>query len=205
MHDRYVLLRRERDLTDKDRLLLSGWLKNYDELGVAYRLKENFFGIYDAQSPDEAQGRFLEWKSRITPEVAPAFSDLVRAWDNWTPWILGYFDHPVTNAYTESLNNLIRVMHRLGRGYSFEALRAKILFAEGAHKHKNSRPKFERREKERIESVREYGVFEDLLSGGLERSVPKSKPAPSTRAYEPPKNYGVDISTLAKMIEDGTL
>ena len=82
--------------------------------------------------------------------MAPAFSDLVRAWENWTPWILGYFDHPVTNAYTESLNNLIRVMNRLGRGYSFEALRAKILFAEGAHKHKNSRPKFERREKERI-------------------------------------------------------
>ena len=118
MHDRYVLLRRERDLTDKDSLLLSGWLKNYDELGIAYRLKEDFFGIYDAQSPDEAQGRYLEWKSRITPEVAPAFTDLVRAWDNWTPWILGYFDHPVTNAYTESLNSLIRVMDRLGRGYS---------------------------------------------------------------------------------------
>jgi transposase len=31
-------------------------------------------------------------------------------------------------------------MNRLGRGYSFEALRAKILFAEGAHKHKLSRP-----------------------------------------------------------------
>jgi len=110
-----------------------------------YRLKEDFFKIYDAQSPDEAQGRYIEWKRRITPEIAPAFFDLVRAWDNWTPWILGYFDHPITNAYTESLNNLIRVMNRLGRGYSFEALRAKILFAEGAHKHKNSRPKFERK------------------------------------------------------------
>ena len=45
------------------------------------------------------------------------------------------FEHPVTNAYTESLNSLIRVMNRPGRGYSFEALRAKILFTEGAHKH----------------------------------------------------------------------
>ncbi len=25
---------------------------------------------------------------------------------------MAYFDHPVTNAYTESLNNLIRVMNR---------------------------------------------------------------------------------------------
>ena len=216
MHDRYVLLRRERDLTDKDSLLLSGWIKNYDELGAAYRLKEDFFGIYDAQSPDEAQGRFLEWKSRITPEVAPAFSDLVRAWENWTPWILGYFDHPVTNAYTESLNNLIRVMNRLGRGYSFEALRAKILFAEGAHKHKNSRPKFERREKERIvaepEAVdclagnfKNFEAFPPSFAGFECKPTKPPRPAPSTEIEKREKNYGVDISTLAKMIEDGTL
>lgn len=185
MHDRYVLLRRERDLSDKDSLLLSGWLKNYDELGAAYRLKEDFFGIYDAQSPDEAQGRFLEWKNRITPEIAPAFADLVRAWDNWTPWILGYFDHPVTNAYTESLNSLIRVMNRLGRGYSFEALRAKILFAEGTHKHKLSRPKFERKERRQAER-KPY--------------IPKS-----TDSEKSEKNYGVDISTLIRMIENGEL
>ena len=205
MHDRFVLLRRERDLTDKDSLLLSGWLKNYDELGVAYRLKEDFFGIYDAQSPDEAQGRYLEWKSRITPEVAPAFSDLVRAWDNWTPWILGYFDHPVTNAYTESLNSLIRVMDRLGRGYSFEALRAKILFSEGAHKHKNSRPKFERKTKERIEPELEYSRSFEMFSpsfGGMERKLPKPRPAPSTQLE---KNYGASISTLIELLEAGEL
>lgn len=52
---------------------------------------------------------------------------------NWRPFILNYFEYPVTNAYTQSLNNLIRVMNRLGRGYSFEGWRAKILFTEGAH------------------------------------------------------------------------
>ncbi len=205
MHDRFVLLRRERDLTDKDSLLLSGWLKNYDEMGIAYRLKEDFFGIYDAQSPDEAQGRYLEWKSRITPEVAPAFHDLVRAWDNWTPWILGYFDHPITNAYTESLNSLIRVMDRLGRGYSFEALRAKILFSEGAHKHKNSRPKFERKTKERIEPEAEYSRSFEMFSpsfGVMEGKPPKLKPAPST---QPEKNYGASISTLIELLEAGEL
>lgn len=214
MHDRFVLLKRERDLKDSEILLLSGWTKNYDELGLAYRLKEDFFGIYDAQSPDEAQGRYLDWKSRITPEVAPAFYDLVRAWDNWTPWILEYFDHPVTNAYTESLNNLIRVMNRLGRGYSFEALRAKILFAEGAHKHKNSRPKFERKEPPKIKlpnmrnfelMVAEPEAGYGLMSDFDFAKPPVGKPAPSTDFDQPEKNYGVSISTLAKMIEDGTL
>ena len=46
MHDRFVLLKRERELTDKDRLLLDGWTANYPELGAAYRAKEDFFDIY---------------------------------------------------------------------------------------------------------------------------------------------------------------
>lgn len=211
MHDRFVLLKRERDLNDQEALSLSGWVKNYDELGLAYRLKEDFFCIYDAQSPDEAQARYIDWKRRITPEVAPAFADLVRAWDNWTPWILGYFDHPVTNAYTESLNSLIRVMSRLGRGYSFEALRAKILFAEGAHKHKNSRPKFERKERPpvRVPNTRDFSMGRvvpgsdwELFAGFDAPKPPKPYQEPST---QPEKNYGADISTLIRLIESGEL
>jgi transposase len=250
MHDRFVLLKRERDLNDKEALLLSGWVKNYPELGVAYRLKEDFFGIYDAQSPDEAQGLYLRWKAGIPAELADAFADTVRAWDNWHPWILGYFEHPVTNVYTESLNNLIRVMNRLGRGYSFEALRAKMLFAEGAFQRKSSRPKFERREKPAAPTA-EMWSFEtprDSLiksshrrkpvpssltfldsgfrrndnsrliqhfpsigqAGGFGRVTPRKSAEPPPPPHQPEdkgpsKNYGVDISTLTRMIEDGEL
>jgi transposase len=134
MHDRLVMLKREHDMTDEEALKLSGWLKNYPELGMAYRLKEDFFKIYDAKTKEEALRRFAAWEIAVMPEFRDAFQDLIRAWRNWQPCILAYFDHPVTNAYTESLNNLIGVMNRLGRGYSFEALRAKILFSEGAFK-----------------------------------------------------------------------
>jgi len=215
MHDRRVLLKRERDLTDQDSRLLSGWIKSYDELGVAYRLKEDFFGIYDADSPDEAQGRFLEWKSRITPEIEPAFHDLVRAWEYWTPWILEYFNHPITNAYTDSLNKLFRVMNRLGRGYSFEALRAKILFAEGAHKCANVRPKFKGKTKGRddaLEEILEWEGDDELSAGHIglagSSSLASAKnpaKASSTEVPESPKNFGVDISTLTHMIENGEL
>ncbi|MEX3605723.1 MAG: hypothetical protein VB142_03700 [Burkholderia sp.] len=44
-----------------------------------------------------------------------------------------------------ALNSLIRVMNRLGRGYSFEALGAKILFIESIHSRKQARPKFGRK------------------------------------------------------------
>jgi transposase len=191
MHDRFVLLKRERELNDKEALLLSGWTRNYPEIGQAHRLKEEFFGIYDAQSPDEAVGRYIGWKRQITPDVADAFADLVRAWENWEPLIVAYFDHPVTNAYTESLNNLIRVMNRLGRGYSFEALRAKILFSEGAHK--RVKPKFERRAASRATTEfvmsRSFAVPDFDQHDGESREI----------------NYGADISTLARLIEAGEL
>ena len=48
MHDHFVLLKRRRELDDKSALLLDGWTQNFPLLAEAYRLKEEFFGIYDA-------------------------------------------------------------------------------------------------------------------------------------------------------------
>lgn len=83
------------------------------------------------------------------------FDPLIKAMGNWHDDIFAYFDHPITNAYTESLNNLIRVVNRVGRGYSFEALRAKILFTEGFQKIK--KPRYQR---QRIPLIR-YGIVQN--------------------------------------------
>ncbi|MHB8454011.1 MAG: ISL3 family transposase [Acidiferrobacterales bacterium] len=186
MHDRFVLLKRERDLNDKERLLMYGWFRIYPELGEAYRLKEDFFAIYETPLIGEAQDRYSRWKRGMSKEAAVAFGDLVRTWDNWEPWILGYFDHPVTNAYTKSLNKLIQVMNRLGRGYSFEALRAKILFSEGVHKMVKPRPEFECR------GIAQESTGCALLSPSMFEEVME-------------KNSGADISILARKIEAGEL
>lgn len=198
MHDRFVMLKREHDLSDKEALLLTGWLKNYPELGLAYRLKEDFFKIYDATTKEEALARFAAWDRAVTHEARDAFSDLIKAWRNWQPYILAYFDHPVTNAYTECLNGLLRVIDRLGRGYSFEALRAKILFAEGAFKKQQQKPKFSRR---RVEP--------DFVTNGYRLAVGFSRADPEVdhQHNESGKeiNYGVDISILTRMIANGEL
>lgn len=104
---------------------------------------------------------------------------------------MAYFDHPVTNAYTESLNNLIRVMNRLGRGYSFEALRAKILFTEGVCKIK--KPKSQR-PVQKPQEMEAFSYFSSL-----------SQMEPSTVSEGREINYGADISTLVRMIEEGLL
>ena len=42
--------------------------------------------------------------------------------------ILNYFGTGATNAYTEAANGLAKIANRNGRGYSFEAIRAKIIY-----------------------------------------------------------------------------
>ena len=209
MHDRVVLLKRERDLNDEERLSLEGWMKRYPALGEAYRLKERFYGIYEAGTPQEAMRRYEMWCRGISSEIRPYFEELIRAFTHWQPFILNYFEHPLTHAYTESRNSLIRVMNRLGRGYSFEALRAKILFTEGIRSHPQKRPRFERKgDPEPVEMG--DGLPEDALGDGLP-AIGQARPMRAPEAYDPQKhakrekNYGADISTLIRMFEAGEL
>lgn len=201
MHDRFVLLKREKDLNDMDRERLGIWVTAYPVLGQAYKLKEDFYAIYEASSSKEsALTCYEQWHANVTPELFPYFSDLIRAFTNWQPWILNYFDHQVTNAYTESLNSLIRNMNRLGRGYSFEALRAKILFTEGAHKLKNARPKFKRR-REVDSGIR----FSFPLGASEVAAFAATSEAENDELLESTKNYGADITTLISLLEASSL
>jgi transposase len=123
----------------------------------------------------------------IPKELQSAFEPLTKAMDNWEAEIFAYFDYRVTNAYTESLNSLIRVINRLGRGYSFEVLRAKILFTEGLAKQR--KPKYQRR-------------IDDYV---LEENFPMFKMLPVIREPEETTLLGIDLSTLIEKLEKGEL
>lgn len=146
MHDRFILLKRRHELSEKQVETLNSWVGVFQPLSDAYALKEMYYDIWDLKSAYDAYEQYKEWVSLITPETKDAFKELTTAMKNWKEEIFNYFDMPLTNAYTESLNGLIRVTNRMGRGYSFDALRAKLLFTEGLTKVK--RPKFEKYQSE---------------------------------------------------------
>jgi transposase len=198
MHDRQILLKREHELTAWERLMLENWSSTHQILGDAYRLKERFFGIFDAANGTDAQRLYDAWEASIPLRSRAAFVPLIRAWRNWGSEILAYFDHPITYAYTEGLNNLMRMTNRLGRGYSFEALRAKILFTEGVHKCVSSRPKWE------IMATRHAGDghFVQAMIGD---ASPGATDHGSTAEELEPANYGADISALCRWIETDRL
>lgn len=129
--DRYVLLKRKHDLEAKDLLILEAWLLAFPLLKQVYELKESFYTVWDAADRATAIEMYEAWYRNLPVELMPAFKELVSAMTNWHREIFAYFDHPVTNAYTEALNGLIKVSNRVGRGYTFEVIRAKMLYDGG--------------------------------------------------------------------------
>ncbi|MFB5676141.1 ISL3 family transposase [Paenibacillus terreus] len=183
MNDRFILLKRHNELTEMDKITLDLWTNNHPSLSIAYNLKESFFDIWNSGSRQKAYLEYCDWKAKIPDELLMAFEPLTKAMDNWEEEIFSYFDHPVTNAYTESMNCLIRLINRLGRGYSFEALRAEILFTDGPEKKR--KPKNQRR----------------IDTCVLEENFPKIKMPPCET--EEPILLGVDISALIERLEKG--
>ncbi len=187
MRYRHVLLKRFQDLNEVQRKRLDQWGKDFPALVKAHQAKERFYDIYEAPSRSEGSRRYKEWDASLDPEIRTTFGALLTAFQNWEGSILTYFDHRVTNACTESSNNLIRAVQRMGRGYSFDVLRTRILFVRhGAHQMKPfRRPGF----------FGKPGLSEGEMDYGL----------PSTEIEPEEISLGVDTSTLLDLIEKGEI
>ncbi len=99
-------------------------------LGTAYKLKELFHALYEHDSKAEAQRAAEAWLNSIPDEVERYFREASVALRSWWDEIFAYYDAPITNAYTESVNNVAKEMNRMGRGYSFDVIRARVLYDE---------------------------------------------------------------------------
>jgi transposase len=181
-NDRYVLLSRNIDLDIFQQATLSSWFKRWPLMEDVYDAKERFLDIWLAENRDEATFLYDGWKNSIPEHVRSYFHDIFSAFDNWSNEIFNFWDYRFTNAFTEALNNGIRSVYASGNGYSFEVLRAKLLYTKGTHKLFEVKPKYNRK------------AFDDTSF---------------QRLYVPPAvetvNYGVDISTLLTFIETGRI
>ena len=195
MNKRFRLLTHRKNLKgDFDRMELDSWLEEFPMLGKAYWVKEEFYGIYESTDKFEARGRLWDWQMAIPREVEPYFTKIISALKNWETEILAFFDHNprVTNAYTESLNNLIKHINGDGRGYSFDVLRAKILYGTDASKYRR-------------------GVFkpsrENWNAGNIDTFSRISWNEPKIKSEVEPKTelfyLGADIDRLIELYENG--
>lgn len=132
LNTRFLMLRAKECLDGSEKARLITLLNSFPELEEPYILKEAFRAIYKASSRHDAEILYDEWKTRATRY--PQYATFAETVENWREEIFNYFDFGVTNAVTESLNNLCTQIASRGRGYSFDVLRAKILYGTKASK-----------------------------------------------------------------------
>ncbi|SDJ60325.1 Transposase [Billgrantia gudaonensis] len=144
----------------------------FPQLLEAYEHKERFFHIWDCTSRRDAEKALARWIDDIPQGQKEVWKDLVIAVSGWREEMLTYFetDIPITNAFTESINRLAKDKNRDGRGYSFEVMRARMLYTT---KHKKKAPQ----------------AKESPFLGRATMTYNMGLP-------EAEKNYGVDLSTF---------
>lgn len=172
--DRKILLKRAHDISDRERLIMETWTGAFPQLRAAYEHKERFYHIWGCTNRSDAEKALTAWIDDIPQGQQAVWKDLVSAVSGWREEMLAYFetDIPITNAFTESINRLAKDKNRDGQGYSFEVMRARMLYTT---KHKKKSPQTKE-------------------SPFLGRAIKTY----SMGVYEPEKNFGVDLSTFCE-------
>lgn len=190
-NERGVLFKRAKDLTSREQTNLQRWSALFPVLGTAYALKEEFAAIYEQPTRAKAESAAKKWQVRALQANLPHFRETLGVLDSWWTEIFNWYDTPVTNAYTEAINGIAKTINRMGRGYSFEVIRARLLFDKRA------------RAQTTVHVVRrrvpKVTLAELFSAGGL----------PTWTDYEPPATdkelieFGPHIPTLVRLLEEG--
>lgn len=192
--ERFLLLKRQRDLSPDAMRRMSEWFRQFPLLGEAHALKEGFLSVWDHDTRPAAEAAYARWLGTIPSGLQTDFHELTTAMHNWHEEIFSYFEHPITNAYTESVNNLAKAMNRMGRGYSFEVIRARMLYDAKARKSGTvivREPARKRDDEPCYDSLPEVSKFLAF----------KSPPAPQ-RTVQRVVEYGPSILELTRLLED---
>lgn len=131
--DRKILFKRRKDITGLNEIAsFEFWTNEYPDLMSVYNAKEAFLDMWEMPDAPSARDYWENWLS-VTPDHIKSkyFSRLITSMENWADEIFNWWTYPVTNAVTESLNNIIKLIYKNGRGYSFDVLRTKILEMKG--------------------------------------------------------------------------
>jgi len=127
---RRVLLAHRSELAPDALEVLEFWLSQSEYLRKVHEAKEGFGVIYDFKDRVDGEKAYEDWVNGIDPLVRCEFDKMIGTVNEFKRDIFNFFDYEYTNGFTESVNRLVKDMNRLGRGYSWEMLRARILHYE---------------------------------------------------------------------------
>ncbi len=133
---RRVLLRGEERLDEKSSARLASLLALGDpggEVAIAYRIKERLRDFYRTTNPAEARSMLEDLVAHcVKRAMPPEIQKLGRTIHAWFEKIVNFHLARVSNGPTESLNNLIKRIKRVGFGFrNFKNYRIRALLYAG--------------------------------------------------------------------------
>lgn len=125
---RWILLKRQRDLTKEEKEQLIIMLRVSNELREAYLMKELFYQMMESANEGEARQRYKQWEKAVLASQSPEFNKVLETCSKWYKEILAAFKVPYTNGYIEGCNNKSKVLKRISFGlFDFDMLRNRRL------------------------------------------------------------------------------
>ena len=106
------------------------YLANHPKLNEIYRFKERIYAFYRTKGFSRAVKAFNRLLEQMKFSELPEIQKLRRTLKKWKNEILCYFENGYTNAFTEAMNNVGKLVQKRGYGYkSFANYRLRTLCA----------------------------------------------------------------------------
>ena len=132
-HSRFLLLKREKNLTPEQRQQVDNMLYASADLSTAYFYKEQLYTILEFGTREERRYALKEWISGALDCQVKPVRKCAETYQRWLAPILNSLEYEYTNGFTEGCNNKIKVLKRNAFGFhNFKRFRNRILYTYSA-------------------------------------------------------------------------
>ena len=128
---RYLLLKNEENLTEKQRPLLEKLLAMNETLNTVYVLKDQLKMVYYYSDRDAAKETLHDWCAMAETVSHPSIRSFINQLRYFEDGILNHADYPIGTSDLEGVNNKIKLIKRRAYGYhdsDYFALKVKQAF-----------------------------------------------------------------------------
>ena len=129
---RYVWLKNKDNLTEKQHIKFESIQQANYEVSRAWRIREDFKGIFGSKNMTEAFGLFIKWGSSVINSKIEEMKKIAKMFNKHLEGVCNALTSNFSNAMAERLNGKIQEVKSTARGYrTFNNFRSAILFFNG--------------------------------------------------------------------------
>ncbi|HHV45640.1 MAG TPA: ISL3 family transposase [Tissierellia bacterium] len=114
---RWALLKNVEDLKREEALWLTLACTKYPVIEQLHYIKEEFRELFKIRTKENAASFIEYFKDLIFENDIPELKAFCKTLDNWLPYILNYYDYPISNGPTEGNNHKVKNIKRRAYGY----------------------------------------------------------------------------------------